>query len=92
MVDKKEIRKLDEQRNEAFFKTLDWFIEVRKTSRSRLAINCGLDCTCLNVSKTVGNRWPKVGTFLKICDALEITPSHFFNQMEFLTETNERDE
>lgn len=90
MVDKNEIRKLDEQRNKAFFKTLDWFIEVQKTSRSRLAINCGLDCNCLNPSKTVGNRWLKVGTFLKICDALAITPSYFLNQMEILTETNER--
>lgn len=67
--------------NKKFYKTLDNYLKMKDMSRCRLSRLCGKDATTLNPSKMTGKRWITVGFFLRICEALEITPQEFFNKL-----------
>lgn len=92
MVDKKEINEIDLRRNILFSKTLDYYSVQKNISRSQIAKRCGLDITCFNKSKMPVGRWIKLGTFFKICDALDIEPQEFIDMMNIInTQKEERE-
>ena len=67
--------------NNAFYRTLDYYIIEKGLTRSRLSILCDRDSTTLNKSKFNGKRWITMGFFLKICEVLGVEPQDFFNKM-----------
>ena len=75
---------MDEVRNDIFWKALDNLVERKKTTRSMLAVKCGLDSTSLNPSKTKNGRWVSLGVFFRLCDGLNIPIYEFMKEMEII--------
>ena len=78
----KEMENINEIRNKEFYKTLDFFVNSLKTTRSSIAKKCGMGCSTLNPSKCINNRWISLGSFFRICDALNVKPQEFINKMK----------
>lgn len=72
--------------NKKFYETINYFVIKNGITKSRLSIMCDKDSTSLNPSKLKNNRWITMGFFLKICEALKITPQQFFNRMNKIME------
>ena len=68
-------------KEEIFGKILQEERKAKKISQEKLAKLAGLDRTFISLIEN-GKRSPTFSTILKICSALEISPSDLFSQFE----------
>lgn len=71
------------EKNEAFYSTLDYFIHIRGLTRSRVCIMLGRSNSTLNRSKKQTNKtsWISVGLLFEILELLNVSPLLFFDVM-----------